>query len=84
MASDSRYEVTASFSASGLVPKSRAMAGNDVAMTVEVHVFHEQRNGNDQRYDAVAGIGRHRRLLALGRAGLQPLQAVGRLLEFRI
>ena len=35
MASDSRYDVTASFNASGLVPSARAIAGSDVAMTVE-------------------------------------------------
>jgi len=34
-ASDSRYEVIASFSVSGLVPISAAMAGSEVAMTVE-------------------------------------------------
>src|SRR3954468_20888678 len=33
-ASDSRYEVIASFSVSGLVPMSAAIAGSDVAMTV--------------------------------------------------
>src|SRR5712691_2778458 len=35
IASDSRYEVTASLSASGLVPISAAIAGSEVAMTVE-------------------------------------------------
>src|SRR5882724_1115197 len=34
-ASESRYEVTASFSVSGLVPISAAMAGSEVAITVE-------------------------------------------------
>src|SRR6266567_5810728 len=34
-ASDSRYEVMASFSVSGLVPISAAIAGSDVAITVE-------------------------------------------------
>ena len=34
-ASESRYEVTASLSASGLVPISAAIAGSDVAITVE-------------------------------------------------
>ena len=34
-ASDSRYEVMASFSVSGLVPMSAAIAGSEVAMTVE-------------------------------------------------
>src|SRR6185437_14240266 len=34
-ASDKRYEVTASLSASGLVPMSVAIAGSDVAITVE-------------------------------------------------
>src|SRR4051812_10743740 len=34
-ASDSRYEVMASFRVSGLVPISAAMAGSEVAMTVE-------------------------------------------------
>src|SRR6266700_160727 len=34
-ASESRYEVTASLSANGLVPISAAIAGNDVAITVE-------------------------------------------------
>src|ERR1700687_1616104 len=34
-ASDSRYEVIASFSVSGLVPISAAIAGSEVAMTVE-------------------------------------------------
>ncbi len=34
-ASDSRYEVMASFSVSGLVPMSAAIAGSDVAITVE-------------------------------------------------
>src|SRR6266403_1330454 len=34
-ASDSRYEVMASFSVSGLVPISAAIAGSEVAMTVE-------------------------------------------------
>src|SRR6266568_4067239 len=34
-ASDNRYEVMASFSVSGLVPISAAMAGSDVAITVE-------------------------------------------------
>ena len=42
----------ASFSVSGLVPISAAMAGSDVAMTVEVHVFHEQGRGDDQWNDA--------------------------------
>ncbi len=35
MASASRYDVTASFNASGLVPSARAIAGSDVAITVE-------------------------------------------------
>src|SRR3954463_1709145 len=34
-ASDSRYEVMASFSVSGLVPMSAAIAGSEVAITVE-------------------------------------------------
>src|SRR2546423_4180378 len=34
-ASDNRYEVMASFSVSGLVPISAAIAGSEVAMTVE-------------------------------------------------
>ncbi len=34
-ASDSRYEVTASLSVSGLVPMSAAIAGSEVAITVE-------------------------------------------------
>ena len=34
-ASDSRYEVMASFSVSGLVPISAAIAGSEVAITVE-------------------------------------------------
>jgi len=34
-ASDSRYEVMASFSVSGLEPISAAIAGSEVAMTVE-------------------------------------------------
>src|SRR5476649_1541468 len=34
-ASDSKYEVMASFRVSGLVPISAAIAGSDVAMTVE-------------------------------------------------
>src|SRR5712671_4854225 len=34
-ASDSRYEVMASFSVSGLAPMSAAIAGSEVAMTVE-------------------------------------------------
>src|SRR5882762_6919792 len=34
-ASDSRYEVMASLSVRGLVPMSAAIAGSDVAMTVE-------------------------------------------------
>src|ERR1700704_5451175 len=34
-ASDSRYEVMASFRVSGLVPISAAIAGSEVAMTVE-------------------------------------------------
>src|SRR5262249_29596464 len=34
-ASDSRYDVIASFSVSGLVPMSAAIAGSEVAMTVE-------------------------------------------------
>src|SRR4030081_2375684 len=34
-ASDSRYEVIASFSVSGLVPISAAIAGSEVAITVE-------------------------------------------------
>ena len=34
-ASDSRYEVIASFSVSGLVPMSAAIAGSEVAITVE-------------------------------------------------
>ena len=34
-ASESRYEVTASLRARGLVPMSAAMAGSEVAMTVE-------------------------------------------------
>ena len=35
IASESRYDVTASFRARGLVPMSAAIAGKDVAMTVE-------------------------------------------------
>src|SRR6267378_2576177 len=35
IASDSRYEVMASFSVSGLVPISAAIAGSEVAITVE-------------------------------------------------
>ena len=35
MASDTKYEVRASFRAIGLVPMSVAMAGRDVAITVE-------------------------------------------------
>jgi hypothetical protein len=35
MASDSKYEVMASFSVSGLVPMSAAIAGSEVAITVE-------------------------------------------------
>ena len=34
-ASDRRYDVMASFSVSGLVPMSAAIAGSEVAMTVE-------------------------------------------------
>jgi hypothetical protein len=34
-ASDSRYEVSASLSAIGSSPRSRAIAGSDVAITVE-------------------------------------------------
>ena len=34
-ASDNRYDVMASFSVSGLVPISAAIAGSDVAITVE-------------------------------------------------
>ena len=34
-ASDRRYEVIASFKVSGLVPMSAAIAGSEVAMTVE-------------------------------------------------
>ena len=34
-ASESRYEVTASLSVSGLVPMSAAIAGSEVAITVE-------------------------------------------------
>src|SRR6202162_3098605 len=34
-ASDSRYEVIASFSVNGLVPMSAAIAGSEVAITVE-------------------------------------------------
>ena len=35
IASDTKYDVSASFRAIGLVPMSAAMAGRDVAMTVE-------------------------------------------------
>jgi len=35
MASETKYAVSASFSAIGLVPMSAAMAGSDVAITVE-------------------------------------------------
>ncbi len=35
IASETRYAVNASFSAIGLVPKSAAMAGSEVEMTVE-------------------------------------------------
>jgi hypothetical protein len=35
MASAKRYEVTASLSASGLVPSANAIAGSDVEITVE-------------------------------------------------
>src|SRR5215475_14309084 len=35
MASDTKYEVSANLSAIGLVPMSAAMAGRDVAITVE-------------------------------------------------
>jgi hypothetical protein len=34
-ASDNRYDVTASFRVSGLVPMSAAIAGSEVAITVE-------------------------------------------------
>ena len=43
----------ASFSVSGLVPMSAAIAGSDVAMTVEVHVLHEQGGGDDERDEAL-------------------------------
>ena len=43
----------ASFSVSGLVPISAAIAGSEVAMTVEVHVFHEQRGRHDERNQAL-------------------------------
>ena len=42
----------ASFSVSGLVPISAAIAGSEVAITVEVHVLHEQGGGDDQRDQA--------------------------------
>ncbi len=44
--------MTASFSASGLAPMSAAIAGSEVAITVEVHVLHEQGAGHDQRHEA--------------------------------
>ena len=51
-ASDSRYEVIASFSVSGLVPISAAIAGSEVAITVEFDVLHEQGGGHDERDQA--------------------------------
>ena len=42
----------ASLSVSGLVPISAAIAGSEVAITVEVHVLHEQGDRHDQRHDA--------------------------------
>ena len=47
----------ASLSSSGLEPISAAIAGSDVAMTVEVHVLHEQRHRDDQRDKALTGHG---------------------------
>ena len=82
MASASRYEVTASFSASGLVPSARAIAGSDVAITVESMFSMNKRHRDDQRDDAVVGTGRraqwHARLSGIG---FEPLQAFGGLLE---
>ena len=58
----------ASFSVSGLVPISAAIAGSEVAMTVAVHVLHEQGGGDDERDQALfvhrnrgAGQGRQAR-----------------------
>ncbi len=43
----------ASLSVSGLVPMSAAIAGSEVAITVEIHVLHEESGGHDQRDDAL-------------------------------
>src|SRR3954465_380037 len=51
-ASDNRYEVMASFSVSGLVPMSAAIAGSEVAMTVE-SMFSMNR-----AVETIRGIGR--------------------------
>ena len=59
-ASDSRYEVMASFSVSGLVPMSAAIAGSEVAITVE-SMFSMNR--------AVATISGIRRSLVIGIRG---------------
>jgi hypothetical protein len=56
-ASDNRYEVIASFSVSGLVPISAAIAGSDVAMTV-ASMFSIKR--------AVATMSGIRRCLSMG------------------
>ena len=56
-ASDKRYDVIASFSVSGLVPMSAAIAGSEVAITVE-SMFSMNR--------AVATISGIRRCLSIG------------------
>src|SRR4051812_5391518 len=67
-ASDSRYEVIASFRVSGLVPISAAMAGSEVAMTVE-SMFSMNR--------AVATMSGIRRSLFMGLGDVH--QRIGRL-----
>src|SRR4051812_21757894 len=62
-ASDSRYEVIASFSVSGLVPMSAAIAGSEVAMTVE-SMFSMNR-----AVATMSGIRRSLFMESLGKAG---------------
>ncbi len=52
-ARETRYAVSASFSAIGLVPMSAAIAGSDVGYDGRVHLLHEQSHGKDERNDAI-------------------------------
>ncbi len=59
-ATDSRYDVSATFMCTGSAPNALAIVGSAVAITVEFEVLHEQRAGHDDRRLAGAPAGSNR------------------------